>query len=38
MKLGHDTITVEEFWRQMRQYGLTEEDIDRFCMGATADG
>lgn len=31
--LGHDTITIEEFWAQMRQYGLTDEDIDRFCCG-----
>jgi hypothetical protein len=35
--LGHDAITVEEFWQQMRQYGLTDEDIDRFCQGRDRD-
>ena len=38
MKLGHDTITIEQFWQYMRQYGLTDEDIDCFCSGAIADG
>lgn len=32
-QLGHDTITIEEFWAQMRAYGLTDKDIDRFCCG-----
>lgn len=32
-KLGHDLITIEEFWQQMRRYGLTDEDIDTFCCG-----
>ena len=31
--LGHDMITIEEFWSQMRAYGLTDADIDRFCCG-----
>jgi hypothetical protein len=35
--LGLDAITVEQFWQEMRKYGLTDEDIDRFCTGA-ADG
>ena len=32
-KLGHDMITIEEFWSEMRAYGLTDQDIDRFCCG-----
>jgi hypothetical protein len=32
-QLGNDMITVEEFWQEMRKYGLTDEDIDRFCAG-----
>lgn len=32
-QLGHDLITIEEFWSQMRAYGLTDADIDRFCCG-----
>jgi hypothetical protein len=32
-ELGHDLITIEEFWQEMRKYGLTDEDIDRFCCG-----
>jgi hypothetical protein len=35
LKLGLDRITVEEFWNEMRKYGLTDEDIDRFCTGVT---
>jgi hypothetical protein len=31
--LGHDLIDVEQFWQEMRKYGLTDEDIDRFCRG-----
>jgi hypothetical protein len=31
--LGHDNITIEEFWQEMRRYGLTDEDIDTFCSG-----
>lgn len=31
--LGHDSITIEEFWQEMRRYGLTDEDIDTFCRG-----
>lgn len=31
--LGHDQITIDEFWREMRKYGLTDADIDRFCCG-----
>lgn len=31
--LGNDKITIEEFWAQMRQYGLTDADIDKFCCG-----
>lgn len=31
--LGHDSISIEQFWKEMRQYGLTDEDIDRFCRG-----
>lgn len=36
-KLGHDMITIEEFWSQMRTYGLTDEDIDRFCCGGRVE-
>lgn len=32
-KLGHDMIDIEQFWQEMRKYGLTDEDIDRFCCG-----
>jgi hypothetical protein len=35
--LGLDMITVEQFWQSMRQYGLTDEDIDRFCRGGMND-
>lgn len=31
--LGHDSITIEQFWQEMRAYGLTDQDIDRFCCG-----
>ena len=29
-------ITVEQFWQEMRRHGLTDDDIDRFCTGASA--
>lgn len=32
-ELGHDMIDIEQFWQEMRKYGLTDEDIDRFCCG-----
>lgn len=32
-QLGNDGITTEQFWNQMREYGLTDQDIDRFCRG-----
>lgn len=32
-QLGHDAITTEQFWAEMRKYGLTDQDIDRFCCG-----
>jgi hypothetical protein len=31
--LGTDAITIEQFWAQMRQHGLTDADIDKFCRG-----
>jgi hypothetical protein len=30
---GNGAIDFDEFWAQMRQYGLTDEDIDMFCRG-----
>lgn len=32
-QLGHDFIDIEQFWSRMRSYGLTDEDIDKFCRG-----
>ncbi len=31
--LGDDKITVEEFWAQMREHGLSDQDIDAYCRG-----
>lgn len=31
---GEDKITMEQFWAQMRQHGLTDADIDRYCREA----
>lgn len=30
---GNDMIKIEEFWSQMREYGLDDDDIDAFCEG-----
>ena len=30
---GEDKITMEEFWSQMRDHGLTDKDIDAYCRG-----
>lgn len=32
-EFGEDKITMEQFWAQMRQYGFTDQDIDRYCRG-----
>jgi hypothetical protein len=32
-ELAFDIITFDEFWSQMKEYGLTDEDIDRLCSG-----
>jgi hypothetical protein len=31
--LGDDIIDVEQFIHEMRRYGLTDDDIERFCCG-----
>lgn len=31
--LAHSKITVEQFWQEMRRYGLTDQDIDTLCSG-----
>lgn len=30
---GEDKITLEQFWAHMREHGLSDEDIDRYCRG-----
>lgn len=32
-QLGNDIINIEQFWQEMRKYGLTDDDIDKFCRG-----
>lgn len=32
-QFGEDKITLEQLWAQMRQHGLSDEDIDRYCRG-----
>jgi hypothetical protein len=29
-KLGIDRLTLDQFWSEMRRYGFTQDDIDRF--------
>lgn len=32
-EFGEDKITLEQFWKRMRQHGYTDQDIDRYCRG-----
>lgn len=36
--LFHDSrLTADQFWAQMRQHGLTDEDIDKYCHGISLE-
>ncbi len=31
--LGESAITLDEFWRQMAEQRLADQDIDKYCSG-----
>jgi hypothetical protein len=32
-RLGTDQISLDEFWRRLKQSGMTDDDIDRYLDG-----